>query len=277
MTTDATPMEALARTRGLTTEARIVGILEAFERQVDGVRGSALADRDGLPIANGFKEPFDLLSVASMGALGMQSARKVSDFIGVRHPHSIVLECEDARIVIKDLGAGRATFIVVVRPETNLGFLRLQIDVAAKRLEEELGFAPPSTVPQIEEVFLLTKGGILIAHLSKRMIHPTDRDILAAMLTVVQDFVRDSFRETGGPLQELALANFRGRLVRGQLTLLAMVSRAPITDRFVSHATGALEAFEKVNERALDPWSGHMEHLKNVDQVLEEVVNPPPT
>ena len=264
----------VARSRGLTTEARVIGILEAFERQVEGVRGSAVADRDGLPIANGFKESFDLLSVASMGALGMQSARKVSEFIGTKPPKAVVMECEDAKIVIRDLGDGRASFIVVVRPDANLGFLKIQMEAATKRLEEELGFAHAPSSPKVEEVFLLTKGGILVAHLSRKMIHPTDRDVLAAMFTVVQEFVRDSFHDKGGSLEVMQLANFSVRLVRGGHTTLAIVFQGSLDDRFLSHAEGALEAFEEGNEAALDPWDGKTDSLKNLDQLIEEMLNP---
>ena len=276
------PLSASSRTsntatrgKALTTESRIVGILEAFERQVDGVRGSAVADRDGLPIANGFREPFDLLSITSMGTLGMQSGRKVAEFIGIKPPRAIVLESEDAKVMIRDLGGGQATFIVLVRPDANLGFVKLQMEAAVKRLEEELGFVPTSGGPRIEEVFLLAKGGILISHLSRRMIHPKDRDILAAMFTVVQEFVRDSFQGKAGALEEMQLANFRVRVVRGQHTSLAIVFPGALSEKFLAHAKGALEAFEEMNAGALDPWIGDAAHLNNVDQLLEELLNPP--
>ncbi len=275
MSGGAVASAATVHVRGLTTESRITGILEAFERQVDGVRGSAVADRDGLPIANGFKEPFDLLSVASMGTLGMQSARKVSEFIGVKPPRAVVLESDDAKIVIRDLGGGQATFIVVVRPEANLGFVKLQIETAAKRLEVELGLVPPSAGSGLEEVFLLTQGGGLISHLSRKMIHPTDRDVLGAMLVVVQEFVRDSFQGKGGALEEVRLANFHVRLIRGSHTSLALVCSRPLGERFLDHALGALGAFEQSNPGALDPWAGDANKLKNLDQLLEELINPP--
>lgn len=200
---------------GLTTESRIVGILEAFERQLDGVKGSAVADADGLPVANGFRENLDLLSVASMSTLGLQSAKKVFETIGLKGPNVVVLEGEGAKVVIFELGGGQASFIAVVRPEVKLGFLKLEMASAAKRLEEELGFAPPPDV-RIEEVFLLTNGGLLITHASRTLIHPGDRDVLAAMMTVVQQFVRDAFQGKAGAMQEVDMANLRVRLIRGE-------------------------------------------------------------
>src|SRR2546428_9367432 len=129
---------------GLTAESRSVGGLEAFERQLEGVKGSAVADADGLPIANGFREALNLLSVVSMRSLGLQSAKKVFETLGLKGPKVVVLEGEDAKIVINELGNGQASFIAVVRPETKLGFLRLELQAASKRLEEELGVPTPA-------------------------------------------------------------------------------------------------------------------------------------
>src|SRR3989442_11751128 len=114
------------------------------------------------------------------------------------------------------------------------------MEAAVQRLGEELGVVPTSGGPGIEEVFLLAKGGILISHLSRRMIHPKDRDLLAAMFTVVQEFVKDSFQDSGGALQEMELANFRVRLVRGRHSTLAVVSRGMLSEKFLAHAAGAL-------------------------------------
>src|SRR2546428_10824964 len=166
---------------GLTAESRIVGILEAFERQLEGVKGSAVADADGLPIANGFREALDLLSVVSMSSLGLQSAKKVFETIGLKGPKIVILEGEDAKIVIHELGKGQASFIAVVRPETKLGFLRLEMEAAAKRLEEELGFTAPSDV-RLEEAFLVTNRGLLLTHASRTRTHPGGRDGLAAVM-----------------------------------------------------------------------------------------------
>ena len=46
---------------------------------------------------------------------------------------------------------------------------------------------------RVEEVFLVSQGGTLISHFSRTLKPHGDRDILAAMLTAVQSFIRDSF------------------------------------------------------------------------------------
>jgi|GEM_PF-4150902 len=260
------------RSKGLTAESRIVGILEAFERQLEGVKGSAVADADGLPIANGFREALDLLSVVSMSSLGLQSAKKVFETIGLKGPKIVLLEGEDAKIVIHELGKGQASFIAVVRPETQLGFLRLEMEAAAKRLEEELGFTEPSDV-RIEEVFLLTNGGLLITHVSRTLIHPGDRDVLAAMMTVVQQFVRDAFQGKAGVMEEMDMANMQVRLVRGERCTLAILSTGHLREGYVSGALGALQEFEGKNRAVLDPWNGQTTSLNGTDNLVEEILH----
>jgi len=257
---------------GLTAESRIVAILEAFERQLEGVKGSAVADADGLPIANGFRESLDLLSVVSMSSLGLQSAKKVFETIGLKGPKVVILEGEDAKIVIHDLGKGQASFIAVVRAETKLGFLRLEMEAAAKRLEEELGFTQPSDV-RIEEVFLLTNAGLLITHASRTLIHPGDRDVLVAMMTVVQQFVRDAFQGKAGVMEEIDMANLRVRLIRGEICTIAILSTGPLREGYVTGALGALQEFEAKNREALSPWDGQLPTLNGTDNLVEELLH----
>ena len=258
--------------QGLTAESRIVGILEAFERQLEGVKGSAVADADGLPIANGFREALNLLSVVSMSSLGLQSAKKVFETLGLKGPKVVVLEGEDAKIVIHELGNGQASFIAVVRPETKLGFLRLEMEAASKRLEEELGFTTPSDI-RIEEVFLLSNAGLLITHASRTLIHPGDRDVLAAMMTVVQQFVRDAFRGKAGVMEEVEMANLRVHFVRGQACTIAIVSTGRLREGYVHGALGALQEFEGKNVEALNPWNGQVTSLNGTDNLVEELLH----
>lgn len=258
--------------QGLTAESRIVAILEAFERQLEGVKGSAVADADGLPIANGFREALDLLSVVSMSSLGLQSAKKVFETIGLKGPKVVILEGEDAKIVIQELGKGQASFIAVVRPETKLGFLRLEMEGAAKRLEEELGFTKPSDV-RIEEVFLLTNDGLLITHSSRTLIHPGDRDVLAAMMSVVQAFVKDAFQGKAGVMEEMDMANMQVRLVRGGRCTVAILSTGHLRAGYVSGVLGALQEFEARNRTALDPWNGQATSLTGTDNLAEELLH----
>ncbi len=251
-------------------ESRLLAILQSFEREVEGVRGSAVADQEGLPIANGFKEPLDLTAVAAMSTHAIESSRKVFSHIGLKGLKTIALDGEDAKVVVYDLGAGRASFIAVVRPETPVGLLKLHMALAAKRLEEELGITARSGA-QVEELFLITKAGLLIAHRSRSAVLTKDRDIMAGMLTAVQAFVKDAFGDKGETLEEMKMAQLRVRLVRGRWSAWAVVATGEVGETYIDEARKAIAAFEQRNREALDPWNGELGSLRDVDDLVEYV------
>ena len=55
----------------------------------------------------------------------------------------------------------------------------------------------------IDEVFLMTPTGMLLKHYTRRLRPDQDEDILAGMLQAVQTFIKDSFDEAGGKLNEI--------------------------------------------------------------------------
>src|SRR5439155_1172211 len=187
-------------------EYNLLRILQEFQREVDGIRGSAIADRQGLPLANGFHEDVDLMSMSAMSAMAMESSHKIFEHVGVKGFQNAILEGEDARVVVFALGRAEASLIAVAYPSANLGVLKFRMALAARRLEEELGLLP-RTGARIDETFLLTRAGLLIEHVSLSEVLSKDRDIMAGMVAVIQAFVRDSFGDRGGVLEEMGMGN----------------------------------------------------------------------
>lgn len=257
-----------------TLESRLIEIIDAFEREVHGVRGAAVADGEGLPLANGFREPFDLAAVTAMSTHAVESSKKVFEHIGLRGMRNVIVEGDDAKVVIFDLGGGQGSFIAVARPTTNVGLLKLHMALAAKRFEEELGFAP-KTGARIEEAFLLTKSGLLLSHTARSSVLSKDRDIFAGMFTLVQDFVRDSFGERGGILEEMEMAHVRVRLVRGRTCALAIIATGSMSTSFLAGAKKVLDAFEERNHAALNPWNGEVTSLSGTGEALEDLLEIP--
>lgn len=263
---EVAPIPSKRPVRG-SLEERLVEILETFEHGVPGVRGSAVADRDGLPIANGFREPFDLMSVTAMSTLTAQSAKTVFERLGLRVPTTITMEGELGKVMVQQLAGGRASFIALVTPETNVGLLKLEMSVAARKLEEELGFAAP-TGGQVEEVFLLTHAGLLLGHRSWTSEALEDQDIIAGMLSAVQSFIKDLFRAKGETLEELELAHLRVRLLRGRWSTLAIIASGVVGTEYSVRALEALDAWEVRNEAALRDWDGDPDVLTATDELL---------
>ena len=257
-----------------TLQSRLEAIVQAFEREVDGVRGAAVADREGLPIVNGFREAFDLSAITAMSTLAMDSSEKVFEQLGLKGMRNVLVEGDDAKVVIFDLGGGQGSFIAVARPDTNVGLLKFHMVLAAKRLEQELGFAPKTGV-RIEEVFLVEKAGLLLSHASRSPVLSKDRDIFTGMFTMVQDFVRDSFGERGGVLEEMEMAHVRVRLVRGRHCALTIIANGLMGTSFLAEAKKLLDAFEERNRVALDPWDGDLSSLSGVQEVLDDLLEVP--
>ena len=267
------PPYATPGARTPTKESRLMTILERFERGVVGVRGSAVADREGLPIANGFREPFDLVAVAAMSTLTAQSSKTVFGHLQFKAPKDVIIEGDDAKVVVYDLGGGQASLIALVRPSTNIGLLKMEMAAAAQRVEEELGMAAPAGV-RVEEAFLLAEGGLLIAYASRTKAQTMDHDVVAGMFSAVQSFVKDTFRaQGGGPLEEMELAHLRIRLIRGEQTTVAIISTGRISDEYSKATRGMLRAFEQRNEEALKSWDGRSDSLDGVDILLDEVLH----
>jgi predicted regulator of Ras-like GTPase activity (Roadblock/LC7/MglB family) len=253
-------------------EGRLLRILGDFTRDVDGVRGAAVADRQGLPMANGFHGAIDLMAVTAMSALAMDSSRKIFAHFGVKGFQSAILEGEDARIVAFDLGGGEASFITVAGGTTNLGILKFRMALAARLLEEELNLRA-RTGPNIEEIFLLTKAGLLIAHVSQSSLFSKDMDIMAGMVAAVQAFVRDSFGDRGGVLEEMGMGNAVLRLVAGRWCTLALITSGPLRPAYLSAATRLIARFEEENPEALNPWDGLPRSLAGVDEFTRELLD----
>jgi hypothetical protein len=61
----------------------------------------------------------------------------------------------------------------------------------------------------IEEIFLVSYGGIVIAHLFRTVTPDQDRDVLVSTLTAIWDFIRDAFARSpeGGSCVALTSAS----------------------------------------------------------------------
>ncbi|TLZ66892.1 MAG: hypothetical protein E6K16_01575 [Methanobacteriota archaeon] len=253
-------------------ESNLLRILQEFQREVDGIRGSAIADRQGLPLANGFHEDVDLMSMSAMSAMAMESSHKIFEHVGVKGFQNAILEGEDARVVVFALGRAEASLIAVAYPSANLGVLKFRMALAARRLEEELGLLP-RTGARIDETFLLTRAGLLIEHVSLSEVLSKDRDIMAGMVAAIQAFVRDSFGDRGGVLEEMGMGNAILRLVAGRWCTLAILAGGPLRPEYLSRAAALVERFEDANRQALDPWDGRPGSLEGVDEFARDLLD----
>jgi len=126
---------------------------------------------------------------------------------------------------------------------------------------------------RVEEVFLVSQGGTLISHFSRTLKPHGDRDILAAMLTAVQSFIRDSFdpKENGG-LKELAFGRRKILIRQGAHTFLAVVIAGRASAGLVRQMKTTLFRVEDAYHDVLARWSGYVDELVGADRILAEAL-----
>ena len=122
---------------------------------------------------------------------------------------------------------------------------------------------------RVEEVFLVSQGGTLISHYSRTLKPHMDRDILAAMLTAVQSFIRDSFDPTeNGGLKELAFGRRKILIRQGAQTFLAVVIAGRASAGLARQMKTTLFRVEDAYHDVLASWSGYVDELVGADRIL---------
>ena len=119
----------------------------------------------------------------------------------------------------------------------------------------------------IDEVFLMTKGGLLIRHVSRTPELQKDDDIVASMFVAIQEFVRDSFQREAS-LDAVTFGRRRAAVVRGELTILAAVASHGDVEYLIPEMLAATRAIEARFWDALVSWDGTLRRLQGLDEAL---------
>jgi hypothetical protein len=81
-------------------------------------------------------------------------------------------------------------------------------------------------VYRVEQVFLIhTETGLVLGHAVNDGVDTQDADLVSAMLTAIQDFVRDCFTGEGGDLDSIRMGEFTIYMEKNEQAILACVVR----------------------------------------------------
>ena len=134
--------------------------------------------------------------------------------------------------------------------------------------------AASSRKPVIEQAFLIYRDGALLAHSTNRMIPEMDSQIFSSMLTAIQDFVKDSFKdETEWRLNKLEFGDKKMFIMMGgndsyNLTLVYQ-GRDKGLEKISKNAVAAVDS--KYGE-LLKEWNGDLEKLRGIRDVLTDSI-----
>jgi len=122
---------------------------------------------------------------------------------------------------------------------------------------------------RIEDLFLINREGLLIAHTTSRRDSHGDEDILAGMLTAIMSFAQDVFQEEIGGLRQFEIGNKTVALERSEHVYVAAIGSGPIRNRLSTSLRDFLADIEERYGDRLQWWSGMNEDLLGIDAMVQ--------
>ncbi len=125
----------------------------------------------------------------------------------------------------------------------------------------------------VDEVFLMTPTGMLLKHYTRRLRPDQDQDIMAGMLTAVQNFVRESFDEAGGKLNEIKFENYDILISHSKNVVIAAIISTKKPERLRNQLKIATDDLEKEFGEKISHWSGDKKELGDVDLIMKRFLS----
>jgi uncharacterized repeat protein (TIGR01451 family) len=127
---------------------------------------------------------------------------------------------------------------------------------------------------KIDQLFLLHDSGMLIRHYSNGRGLQKDSDIMSGMLIILQEFVRDSFKDPRSSLEEVRFGDQRVLMARGRHSIMAAIVSGKRLNGLPARLQRAVAGFEETHMDALSRWNGNLETLDSADVAFRSVLAP---
>lgn len=122
---------------------------------------------------------------------------------------------------------------------------------------------------RIVEVFLVHRSGTLIAHGIVEEEMDVDEDVFSGMLTAIQDFIRDSFKNVkNAAIKKIDFEDRKILIENGDKVFLAVVYNGTETKRNIRPLKDVIEEIEDKYVEPLTDWSGHTDELRGIEEIL---------
>jgi len=127
---------------------------------------------------------------------------------------------------------------------------------------------------RLEELYLMHDSGMLIRHWSRKQGLVHDSDIMSGMLIILQEFVRDSFDDRRGSLEQLRFGQRQVIMVRGEHTVLAAVIEGRYVNGLPRKLQLAVWEFERSHSDTLAKWDGNVALFPQADAIAQRFIRP---
>ena len=246
-------------------------ILAELRRRARGVRGSVIADANGLAVAGDIRTGMSSGVLSAMSTLIAQSVASVFENLSMPDADFILMEGPTANVAVMMLSGGELSLLALVDKSTNLGVLKMEMKRAAHGIAEALGLAFGRRA-EITELFILHNSGLLLRHYSDTLRTDIDRDILGGMLVGVQDFVKQTLAGKEGSLDQMRFGEYTILFVRGTDVIAAAVVREGDKETVQYQVMDALQDFEERYKATLKNWTGDANAFPGIDSCFEKLL-----
>ncbi len=127
--------------------------------------------------------------------------------------------------------------------------------------------------PVIEEVFLISKrNSMLIVHNTRRLRPDRDSDIIAGMFQAVQNFIEDSFQDTGDwQLNRLEFGGNNIVVEQGNHVYMAVVYEGELGEEKIQEIRDVIESIEEEFGEQLKEWDGDRKELRGIKDITQDL------
>ena len=123
---------------------------------------------------------------------------------------------------------------------------------------------------ELEDLFLIHNDGRLISHVTKDEDTGIDKDVVSAMFTAVQEFVKDSFQAGEVGLKKLEIGDKNVMIEKGKSVYLALIySGWPPAPVFQSLSMMLSDVEERYSGK-IERWNGMKKTLPGVDDMVQK-------
>jgi parallel beta-helix repeat protein len=131
---------------------------------------------------------------------------------------------------------------------------------------------------EIQDIFLVFNDGRLVTHMTGGgEVSDMDQDILASMLTAIQDFVKESLasREVSS-LDEMKYGGMNILIERGIFAYLSVVISGNVTNKLKDEMKETLRNVERKYATILEGWDGDNKKLADLEDELNMLIDGQP-
>ena len=126
---------------------------------------------------------------------------------------------------------------------------------------------------KLEELFIIHNDGRLIYHEGKTSENGMDQDVVSAMFTAVQEFIRDSFKEqSGGGLKMMEFGDRKILIEKGNWVYAALIYSGLPPKSVFKNLTYFVRDIEGGYGSSIEHWDGTLRSLPGIQGISRQIM-----